>query len=110
MSAATGSLLLIGLPGCGLQISRKAPPVAPAAIAVDAHVKPPADLLVCPTAPQGFPEDAATGATIPASVRFATIRLAQAYAAASTQLGRLIGWETGATCTAAAPAQPAKGG
>ena len=76
---------------------------SPAAIAVDAHVAPSAELLVCPVAPEGFPEGAE--ATMPVPVRFATIRLARAYREVASQLERLIGFETGTPCSAEASAK-----
>lgn len=87
-------LLSTALAGCATPA--KAPPST--AIAAEARVAPSADMLVCPTPPEGFPRDA--DATMSPPVRFAAIRLATAYAAVVTQLERLIGWETGKPCPA----------
>ncbi|RJF94143.1 hypothetical protein D3876_00915 [Sphingomonas cavernae] len=57
---------------------------------------PPADLLICPEKPEGFPVDAE--ATMPAPVRAAAIRLGRAYAAVYGQLVRLIEWEQPGAC------------
>ncbi|WP_454886170.1 hypothetical protein [Sphingomonas oryzagri] len=57
---------------------------------------PPAELLACPVAPAGFPEDAT--ATIPASVRAPAIALATAYAGLTLQLVRLINWNAPGSC------------
>jgi len=75
--------------------------MAPATIAI--RDTPPADLLVCPVAPAGFPE--AATATLPPPVRAAAIRLATAYARVSSQLERLIGWVSPDTNGAACPDQ-----
>ncbi|HEX8446288.1 MAG TPA: hypothetical protein VF649_06705 [Sphingomonas sp.] len=71
-------------------------PAAPSAVAVATPTRPPAELLACPVAPEGFPRDAE--ATMPPAVRFAAIRLATAYAALARQLGRLIDWNDPASC------------
>jgi hypothetical protein len=57
---------------------------------------PSAELLACPVAPEGFPEDKV--AQLPPEVRDAAIRLAQAYAAARSQLSRLIDWNSPGAC------------
>ena len=59
------------------------------AIAVK-EAPPPADLIACPVAPEGFPTD--ESATMSAPVRAAAIRLAESYRAVVDQLERLIGW------------------
>lgn len=59
---------------------------------------PPADLLVCPASPAGFPEDQA--AAIPPAVRDAAVRVLTAYHAVSTQLERLIEWNSPGACSA----------
>lgn len=92
----TGLLLSTALAGCAHPGGSR--PAAPAAIAVDTHVAPSAELLVCPTAPEGFPEGAE--ATMPVPVRFAVIRLARAFREQFVQLERLIGFETGTPCSA----------
>lgn len=89
---ATGLLLSIALQACA---HRPAEPV-PTAVAVEIRDTPPAELLACPTRPDGFPQDAV--ATLPRPVREAAIRLAQSYAEATSQLERLIGWNTGHRC------------
>lgn len=66
--------------------------------------QPPAELLACPVAPAGFPEDAT--ATIPASVRAPAIALAKGYAALTLQLVRLINWTSPRTCPAPGEASP----
>lgn len=91
-------MLLIALPGCARLAAEHSPP---AAVAVKVEDRPPADLLVCPARPEGFPPDAV--AMMPPAVRFAAIRLATAYAAATAQLERLIGWETATPCLTKAP-------
>jgi hypothetical protein len=93
---AIGSLLSTALAGCAHQADRPAPAPAPAAIAIRIEDPAPAELLVCPTAPVGFPEDAA--ATMPVGVRTAAIALAAAYAAAAAQLARLINWNAPGRC------------
>lgn len=90
--AAIGSLLSTALAGCAHQVARP----APAAIAVKIEDPPAAELLACPVAPAGFPEDA--DATMPAGVRSAAIALATAYASAAAQLARLINWNAPGRC------------
>lgn len=82
------------LAGCVSRPNSAPPP--PAAIAVDARVAPPAELLRCPTPVEGFPVDQA--ATLTPITRAATIRIVAAAAADRAQLERLIGWETGKPC------------
>lgn len=96
----TGLLLSIELAGCARQ-HVEAPGHAPAAVAV--KDSPPSDLLVCPEAPAGFPEDQA--ATIPPAVRDAAVRVLSAYRSVSAQLARLIEWNSPGACsvTAARP-------
>lgn len=74
-------------------------PPAPAAVVV--HDTPPAELLACPTAPEGFPEDAS--ATITPPVRAAMIRVVTWANAIAGQLGRLVDWEKPGTCGTPAP-------
>nr|WP_245842586.1 hypothetical protein [Sphingomonas laterariae] len=57
---------------------------------------PPADLILCPQAPEGFPTDAA--AQIPAPVRAAMKRIAAFSAATHDQLVRLIRWHVPGAC------------
>lgn len=90
---AIGLSLSIALPGCA-RLQNK--PTAPAAVALKVDDAPPADLLVCPVRPEGFPPESV--AMMPPAVRFAAIRLATAYAAAVDRLERLIAWETAASC------------
>lgn len=87
-------MLSTALAGCA---HLRADPPAPIAVAVAVKDLPPAALLACPAAPDGFPADAQ--ATMPPAVRFAAIRLATAYAALRDQLGRLIDWNAPGTCT-----------
>lgn len=68
----------------------------PTAVAVTIRDTPPAELLACPVRPEGFPLDSV--AQMPKPVREAAIRLAQGYAEATSQLERLIGWNTGHRC------------
>lgn len=65
------------------------------AVKVDAP-KPPADLLACPVAVEGFPRDQV--ATMPPAVREAVIRLARGYFDLSSQLRRLIDFSEPGTC------------
>ncbi|WP_157602882.1 hypothetical protein [Sphingomonas sp. PR090111-T3T-6A] len=58
----------------------------------------PSDLLVCPAAPAGFPEDQA--ATVPASVREAAVRIMTTLGAVTAQLVRLIEWNSPGACSA----------
>jgi hypothetical protein len=71
-------------------------PAPPVAVAVETPKQPPAELLACPVAPEGFPRDAS--AKMPPAVRFAAIRLASAYAAVASQLRRLIDWNDPTAC------------
>lgn len=87
-------MLSTALAGCA-HPAADSRPAAPAAIAV--RDTPPADLLTCPVAPAGFPEDAA--ATMPLAVREAAIRVVTALAAVTAQLGRLIEWNSPGACT-----------
>jgi hypothetical protein len=98
MSVAIGSLLSIALAACGPRTSR---PATPAAIAIEARVPAPAELVGCPVRARGFA--AGAEATIPPAVRVTMIGLATGYAAVVSQLERLIAWETGRSCPAAAP-------
>lgn len=92
-SLVIGSSLSIALAGCARPAIE---PRTPAAVAVAVERSPPAGLLACPARPEGFPPDQV--AMMPPAVRFAAIRLATAYAAATAQLERLIAWETDTPC------------
>lgn len=81
-----GSMLSIGLQGCGRKVVEATPPP----VVVKVKDTPPADLLQCPQPPAGIP--AGVTATIPAPARAALIDLASAYRAAVAQLRRLIDW------------------
>ncbi|MCC2976248.1 hypothetical protein LK533_06115 [Sphingomonas sp. PL-96] len=65
-------------------------------VALEVKDTPPAELLACTTAPDGFPADAE--AQMPTSVRAAAIRLAQAFRARGEQLVRLIRWHDPEAC------------
>lgn len=92
-------MLSTALAGCAHRPADIGP--APTVVAVKVADTPDADLLICPTAPDGFPLD--VWATMPPAVRSAAIRLAEAYAATRTQLERLIGWENPPGCAAVSP-------
>lgn len=87
-----GSTLSIGLAACATRPSAKPPVVA---VKVGAP-PPPADLIACPIAPEGFPTDEV--AILPPAVRASAIRLAKAYAATASQLTRLIDHTVPGTC------------
>jgi len=89
----------MALAGCTHPHVESLPPAPPAAVVV--KDTPPAELLACPTAPAGFPQDET--ATIGPEVRAAIIRLAGAFRAVSDQLGRLIAWEKPDACPAPKP-------
>ena len=90
--ALIGSTLSIGLAGCATKA-----PAEPAVLALKVGPPaPPADLIVCPVAPAGFPTDEV--ATLPPAVRAAAIRLAKAYAATAAQLSSLIDFTVPGTC------------
>jgi hypothetical protein len=93
VSAATGLLLSIALGACASR-----PPAEPLTQTVAVAVKstPPADLLVCPDAPEGFPTD--TWAVMPASVRDGVMRLAKAYGELRGRFDRLATWNGGQPC------------
>jgi len=78
-------------------------PPAPVAIAVDTHTAPPAELLLCPERPEGFPPD--QWAVIPEPVRAALIRLAGAFGRNADRQERMIEWDSGKPCRGAAAHQ-----
>jgi hypothetical protein len=90
------------LQGCASR-NADARPASPAAIAVDTHTAPPAELLQCPERPEGFPPD--SWAVIPEAVRSALIRLAQAFARNATRQERLIEWERPEGCASSSAAR-----
>ena len=96
--AATGLLLSTALAGCAHRHA-EARPAAPAAVAV--KDTPPADLLICPTTPIGFPED--QSATLSAPIRTAAVRVMTALGSVSSQLVRLIEWNSPGACSPPAP-------
>lgn len=59
-------------------------------------VTPPAELVSCPEAPEGFPANAS--ATITPEVRAALIRLAASHGQQADQLRRLIEWLRPGSC------------
>ena len=83
------------LPGCARDLA-EAP--LPQAVAVKVEDRAPAELTRCPLKPDGFPESGESWAIVPGDVRTAIVGLAEAYAAATAQLERLIAWETGEKC------------
>lgn len=85
------------LPGCARPVLETLP--APPPVVVRIKDTPPAELTRCPTRPEGFPED--TVAVMPAPVRDAVIRLARAFATATSRLERLIEWTRPGACKAA---------
>lgn len=90
------------LPGCAKTV--EVPVDKPVSVAVRVRDTPPADLLHCADRPAPLPEDDATIALLPPSVRRALIAVARAFAANATQLDRLVEWERPGTCPAAAAA------
>ncbi|MDA5192804.1 hypothetical protein [Govanella unica] len=82
------------LPGCATRIIEQP---APPPVAVPVRDTPPADLLVCPAAPQGFPTDETAAANLSPEIRAAAIRLASAYADLRGRFARLISWH-GSAC------------
>ena len=84
------------LPGCGGTI--EVPVEKPVPIAVTVKDTPPADLLRCADRPAPLPEDTATVAMLPKSVRAALIAVARAFAANARQLDRLVNWSRPGTC------------
>lgn len=92
-------MLLTGLQGCARPSVK--PASTPAAIAVDTHTAPPAELLRCPERPAGFAAD--DWAVMPPSVRATLTEFARAFGANAAQLERLIQWEKGAPCGSPAP-------
>lgn len=83
----------MALQACGPEKVNSTPP--PAVVAVEVRNDPPADLLVCPSSPAGFPAETAT---IPPAVRAAMIELAGAYAGVRDHLARLIAWHRPGAC------------
>lgn len=93
--ALIGLALLTALVACA-RPDREPP--APAVLAVPVKDSPPADLLACPAAIQGFPLDET--AMMPPAVRMAATRLATGYAGIRAQLVRLIEWHRPVACGA----------
>ncbi len=89
------------LPGCAKTV--EVPGDKPVPVAVSVKDTPPADLLRCADRPPPLPEDDATVALLPPSVRRALIAVARAFAANATQLDRLVEWERPGTCPGVAP-------
>lgn len=90
------------LPGCAGTI--EVPVEKPVPVAVQVKDTPPADLLRCAARPAPLPEDPATVAMLPASVRTALIAVARAFATNAAQLDRLVNWYRPDTC----PVHPPK--
>lgn len=76
------------LQGCAATNER--PVALPVVKAVAVRDLPPSDLLVCPRAPDPFPNDG--HALIPANIREPMVALGAAYADVRSQLRRLIRW------------------
>lgn len=88
----------MALPGCARQLADTAPPKTVGIAVIDT---PPAEILRCPARPEGFPTDADSWAIVPAQIRAAARRVAEAFAANTGQLERLIEWQRGEPCPAA---------
>jgi len=86
-------MLSMMLPGCAATVSER-PPAS--VLAVEVKDVPPAELLLCPGAPEPFPVDQA--ATIPAPVRKAMIANARLLKTGTDQLRRLINWSRPGSC------------
>lgn len=87
----------MALPGCARQLAETPPPKTVAVAVTDT---PPADILRCPARPAGFPTDEGSWAIVPAEIRAAARRLAEAFAVNTGQLERLIEWQSGEPCAA----------
>lgn len=95
------------LPGCAKTIEVPVDKHVP--VAVEVKDTPPADLLRCAERPAPLPEDDATVALLPRSVRAALIGIARAFGVNAAQLDRLVNWQRPGSCPAptSASAEPA---
>lgn len=96
-SALAGLLLSTSLAGCGGNAAGAAAgPREPVVVVREVRETPPAELLRCPAAVRGLPEQGE--AVIPPAWRAGIIAMAQGLRDRGDQLGRLIQWHTGEGC------------
>ena len=90
---ALGFALSTALLACAPRVA-EAP--APQVIVREVRETPPAEIVRCPTPPEGLPADQV--ATLPAPLRQGVIRLALYAGGLAAQLNRNIAWSTGEAC------------
>ena len=96
--AAIGLLASMSLAACAHGPRTPSQPAKETVLTVRVKEAPPADLAICPAAPDGFPEDQT--ARMPADVRAAAQRLALGFRDVTDKYRRLVEWFSPGACSA----------